>query len=425
MANLRKIELLSPAGDSERLHTAVLYGADAVYAGTAQFSMRSRPPNFDRDTLLKDVEFAHENGVKVYLTCNTLPRNSEISGFEEYIHYADSIGIDALIISDIGLFMIAKRILPDMEIHMSTQTGIVNYETATTLYNMGAKRVVLARELSLCEIAEIRAKTPSDLDLECFVHGSMCVSFSGRCLLSQYMTNRDANRGVCAQPCRFKYSLIEETRQGQHFEIEEDDSGSYILNAEDLNMIEHIDELAKAGVSSFKIEGRAKSAYYVSVVTNAYKKAINLYEMSNYFRNSAFISELIDELNKVSHRPYGTGFFFGEPREHYETGGYIRSYDVAAVVTDCKNGKIFCEQRNKLLPDTDAEIVIPFSKNVNTDSIFTTVHIGKLHDMTGVLIPDTKHPKMEFSFDYTGSYIPAGSLIRIEGLKAHDKHILQ
>jgi putative protease len=419
----KKIEILSPAGDSERLHSAILYGADAVYVGTSQFSMRAAPPNFDRETLKKDVIFAHENGVKVYLTCNTLPRNDEIDLFTEYLHFADEIGIDALIISDLGLLSMARKELPKMEIHMSTQTGIVNYQTANALYDMGVKRVVLARELSLKEIKEIRAKTPPDLELESFVHGSMCVSFSGRCLLSEYMTGRDANRGLCAQACRWKYklhdesfTLEEDTRPGERFPIEEDENGTFILNASDLNMIEYLDKLAEAGVTSFKIEGRAKSVYYVSIVTNAYKSGINLLETSNYFRNSAKVSCLRDELDKVSHRPYGTGFFIGAPKQHYADSGYIRDYDIAAVVLKHENGRLYCEQRNKILPETDVEIVIPFTKNY-TDSIFILTHIGKIYDSNGDETEDTRHAKMLFSFDYEGMDIPEGSIIRAHELK--------
>jgi putative protease len=419
--DLRQIEILSPAGDSERLHFAVLYGADAVYVGTSQFSMRAAPPNFDRNTLKEDVIFAHENGVKVYLTCNTLPRNGEIESFTEYLHYADEIGIDALIITDLGLLSMVKKEFPQMEIHMSTQTGIVNYQTANALYDMGVKRVVLARELSLEEIAEIRAKTPSDLELECFVHGSMCVSFSGRCLLSEYLTGRDANRGLCAQACRWRYklhefSLEEEKRPGIAFPIEEDPNGTFILNASDLNMIEYLDKLSEAGVSSFKIEGRAKSVYYVSLVTNAYKSGINLLKTSNYFRNSTKVMELKDELDKVSHRTYGTGFFIGTPKQHYEDSGYIRDYDIAAVVLKHKDGRLYCEQRNKISPETDVEIVLPFTKNY-TESIFINAHIGKIYDSNGDFAEDTKHAKMLFSFDYNGTDIPEGSIIRVRELK--------
>ena len=259
--DLNRLEILSPAGDYERFRAALDYGADAVYLGGQAFSMRAAPKNFTAESLKSAVDEAHAKGVKVYLTCNTLPRNSEIPQFEQFMSDAVASGVDAVIVADLGLMSLVKKYAPDMEIHMSTQTGIVNYVTANELYNMGAKRVVLARELSLEEIAEIRAKTPNDLDIEVFVHGAMCMSFSGRCLLSSYLTDRDANRGECAQPCRWSYHLMEEKRTDEFFPVFEDEQGSYILNSKDMCMIDHLDEVAKAGVTSFKIEGRAKSSY--------------------------------------------------------------------------------------------------------------------------------------------------------------------
>ena len=344
--NNKLLEVLAPAGDTERFNSAIRYGADAVYLGRKTFGMRSSPMNFDYEQLTAAVNEAHSKGVKVYLTCNTLPRNNEIPEFQQFIEEAVAAKVDALIVADIGLMSLVKKYAPDMEIHMSTQTGIVNYVTARELYNMGAKRVVLARELSLDEIAEIRAKCPADMEIEVFVHGAMCVSFSGRCLLSQYLVNRDANRGECAQPCRWGYHLMEEKRTDQFFPIFEDEKGTYILNAKDLCMIDHIDKLAKAGVSSLKIEGRAKSAYYVAVVTNAYRMAVDEYNLNpENFKLSDWIH---DEVFKVSHRKYCTGFFFGHPNDcqYYETGGYIRNYDVVAVVEKCENGIVYCTQRN-------------------------------------------------------------------------------
>lgn len=266
---MNRPEVLAPVGDQERLIAAIQYGADAVYLGGKEFGMRAAPANFDREQLRQAVEYAHSKGVRVYLTCNTLPRNEEIERFPEYIQYVDSIGVDACIVSDIGVFAMVREYAPNMELHVSTQAGIVNYQTANAFYQMGAKRVVLARELSLEEIREIRQRTPEDLELEVFVHGAMCMSFSGRCLLSNYLADRDANRGECAQPCRWNYYLMEEKRPGQYFPVFEDEKGSYILNAKDMCMIEYIDQLIEAGVTSLKIEGRAKSAYYVSVITNA------------------------------------------------------------------------------------------------------------------------------------------------------------
>ena len=399
------LEVLAPAGDTERFNSAIKYGADAVYLGRKTFGMRSSPLNFDYDQLVSAVKTAHEKGVKVYLTCNTLPRNNEIPQFQQFIEEAVSAEVDALIVADIGLMSLIKKLAPDMEIHMSTQTGIVNYVTATELYNMGAKRVVLARELSLEEIAEIRAKSPKDMEIEAFVHGAMCVSFSGRCLLSQYLVNRDANRGECAQPCRWGYHLMEEKRTDQFFPVFEDEKGTYILNSKDLCMIDHIDKLAKAGVSSLKIEGRAKSAYYVSVVTNAYRMAVDEYNANpEYFHLSDWIH---DEVFKVSHRKYCTGFFFGHPKDcqYYETGGYIRNYDVVAVVEKCENGVVYCTQRNKFMAGDRVEIMAPQKKPFE----FT---INEIFDENGNSIETANHAMMKFSFR-CDEVFPPESVIRM------------
>ena len=301
-------EILAPAGDMERLKAALDFGADAVYLGGTMFGMRAGAPNFDAETLCQAVKLAHEKNKKVYLTVNTLPRNPELALLPQFISEAVNAGTDALIIADLGVLQTVRKLAPDMPVHMSTQTGIVNYATANALYQMGAKRVVLARELSLDEIAEIRRKIPDDLEIEVFVHGAMCVSFSGRCLLSAYFTDRDANRGACAQPCRWKYYLTEEKRPHLPMEIQEQPEGTYILNARDMCMIDHLDKLAEAGVTSFKIEGRAKSAYYVSVVTNAYRMAMDYYlQNPGDYQLPEWIH---DEVFKVSHRRYCTGFFF-------------------------------------------------------------------------------------------------------------------
>lgn len=356
---LDRLEVLSPVGDMERLRAALLFGADAVYLGGKTFGMRSSPANFSLDELRIACELAHAKGKKVYLTCNTLPRNSEIDCFEGFIKEAYDCGIDAAIVSDIGLLDLIKKYTPELEIHISTQAGIVNYASANAFYNMGAKRVVLARELTLEDIAEIRAKTPGELDIECFVHGAICVSFSGRCLLSQYLVGRDANRGECAQPCRWKYALMEEKRPGEYFPISEDETGSYILNAKDMCLIEHLDKLAKAGVTSFKIEGRAKSAYYVSVVTNAYRHAVDVLRQNP---DEYILPEWIkQEVYKVSHRMYSDGFYFGRPDngQYYETGGYIRNYDVVAVIDSCHDGYAYCTQRNRFFKGDTLEILAP------------------------------------------------------------------
>lgn len=360
---MRNIELLSPCGDFERLKLALKFGADAVYLAGEMFGMRTNPSNFSANELKKAVELAHSLGKKVYLTCNTLPRNEEIEKLPEFLKYAQDIGIDAFIIADIGVMALAKKYAPNVDIHMSTQVGIVNYQTANALYEMGARRIVTARELSLDEIKIIRDKTPNDLEIEVFVHGAMCMSFSGRCILSDYMTHRDANRGDCAQPCRWKYHLVEETRPGQYFPINEEKNGTYIFNSRDLCMIEHIPELVDAGIDSFKIEGRAKSEYYTAIVTYAYRNAIDEYlkNPTDDFKPSQWI---LDEIEKMSHREYTTGFNFGpiENGQVTDTGGYIRNWDVCALFRDYSNGRLIVSQRNRFFEGDELEVVEPGKK---------------------------------------------------------------
>lgn len=359
--DIKPAEILSPAGDMERLFAAVNYGADAVYLAGKEFGMRASPANFDMESLKKAAEICHEKNKKIYLTCNTLPRNNEIERIPEFLKQAAEAGVDAFIIADLGVLDTAKRVAPNVDVHISTQTGVVNYETARSLYNMGASRVVLARELSLEEIATIRAKTNPNLEIETFVHGAMCMSYSGRCLISQYMTGRDANRGDCAQPCRWKYSLMEEKRKGEYFPVVEQENGTYFFNSKDLCMIEHIPELLKAGVTSLKIEGRAKSAYYVAVVTNAYKQALlNYYKMGENFKLEPWIRE---EVYKISHRKYSTGFYFGgEPGQIYDNGGYVKDYEVVAVCENYQDGMIEISQRNKFLKGDELEVLMPGKK---------------------------------------------------------------
>ena len=360
---MRNIELLSPCGDFERLKLALKFGADAVYLAGEMFGMRTNPSNFSADELKKAVELAHSLGKKVYLTCNTLPRNEDIEKLPEFLKYAQDIGIDAFIIADIGVMALAKKYAPNVDIHMSTQVGIVNYQTANTLYEMGASRIVTARELSLDEIKTIRDKTPNNLEIEVFVHGAMCMSFSGRCILSDYMTHRDANRGDCAQPCRWKYHLVEETRPGQYFPINEEKNGTYIFNSRDLCMIEHIPELVDAGVDSLKIEGRAKSEYYTAIVTYAYRNAIDEYlkNPTDDFKPSQWI---LDEMEKMSHREYTTGFNFGpiENGQVTDTGGYIRNWDVCALFRDYSNDRLIVSQRNRFFEGDELEVVEPGKK---------------------------------------------------------------
>lgn len=406
MIDLNRLEVLAPAGDMERFDSALLFGADAIYLGAKSFGMRASPSNFTFDELKIACDKAHAKGKKVYLTCNTLPRNDEISQFEGFIKAVQASGVDAVIANDIGVFSLIKKYTPDMEIHISTQAGIVNYVTANEFYNMGAKRVVLAREMSLDEIAEIRAKTPKDLDIECFVHGAMCVSFSGRCLLSQYLINRDANRGECAQPCRWNYYLMEEKRPNEFYPIGEDENGSYILNAKDLCMIDHLDKLAKAGVTSFKIEGRAKSAYYVAVVTNAYRAAVDILKHNpDNYNLPAWIH---DEVFKVSHRKYCTGFYFGHPKDcqYYETSGYVRDYDVVAVVDDCRDGSVYCTQRNRFFAGDELEVLAPNREPVK-------IKADIIYNELGESVPAANKATMRFSLPIDMQF-ESGSVIRKE-----------
>ncbi len=390
MNKYSNLEILSPAGDMERFNAALDYGANAIYLGAKNFGMRASPDNFTFEELKKAVDHAHSKNVKVYLTANSLPRNNEIPLFEDFIKNVNNCGVDAVIVADLGLLALVKQFTPNMEIHMSTQTGIVNYATANQLYNMGVKRAVLARELSIDEIAEIRSKIPSDMEIEVFVHGAMCVSFSGRCLLSSYLVNRDANRGECAQPCRWGYHLMEEKREGQYFPIFEDKNGTYILNSKDLCMIDHIDKLAEAGVTSLKIEGRAKSAYYVSVITNAYRMAVDWLKVHP---DETIPKCITEEVFKVSHRKYCTGFFFGHPKDcqYYETGGYIRNYDVVAIIDKCENGIVYATQRNRFFLGDELEILSPGCKPL----IITP---DKFFDENNEEVTNLNHAMMKFHF---------------------------
>ena len=378
-----KLELLSPAGDPERLTMALHYGADAVYLAGQRYGMRASAGNFSDEQLAEAVKSAHEKGVRVYVTCNTLPREDELAGLPEYLESLQSAGVDALIIADIGVLELAKKYAPDVKKHVSTQLGVINSATANALYTLGADTVVLARETPLEDIRKIRANTPKDLRIEAFVHGAMCVSFSGRCLLSNYLTGRDANRGQCAQPCRWKYHLVEETRPGEFFEITED-GGTYILNSRDMRMIEHISELIDAGVTSFKIEGRMKSAYYTAVVTNAYRHAIDA-----AVAGKPLDKIWIEETEKLSHRPYTTGFYFGEPGQHYEATSYYSLTDVAAVVESCcDSGEAVLSQRNKFYRGDELELLIPGEMPIK----FT---VEKMFNAAGEEIDDTRHAMME------------------------------
>lgn len=410
-------EVLAPAGDRERLEAALDFGADAVYLGGTMFGMRAGAPNFDAEALCDAVKLAHDRGRKVYLTVNTLPRNPEIPLLPQFLSEAVNAGVDAVIVADLGVFQTVRKLYPDLHVHMSTQTGIVNYATANILYEMGARRVVLARELSLDEIAEIRRNTPEDLELEVFVHGAMCVSFSGRCLLSAYFTDRDANRGACAQPCRWRYALVEEKRPHLPMPIEETPEGTYILNARDLCMIDHIDKLAEAGVTSFKIEGRAKSAYYVAVVTNAYRMAMDAYLADPaHFELPQWIH---DEVFKVSHRRYCTGFFFGHPNacQYYANSGYIASCEVVGTVDHCEGGRLYGIQRNRFFAGDTIEILAPGKAPV-------TVTVTDLRDGDGSPVESANHAMMAFSFPCAQDFPPHALLRRPVPEDTEDKEIV-
>ncbi|MBQ7134479.1 MAG: U32 family peptidase [Ruminococcus sp.] len=398
-----KPEILSPAGDMECLHSALNFGADAVYVAGKNFGMRTASKNFSLEELKTACDTVHKAGKKLYLTCNTLPRNDDVVQMPDFLMGAKDCGVDAFIIADLGVFEMAKKYAPSVERHISTQGGIINYESANAWYNLGASRVVLAREMTLSEIADMRAKVPKDLEIECFVHGAMCVSFSGRCLISSFMTGRDANRGDCAQPCRWKYHLYEENREGQFFPVIEENGGTFLYNSRDLCMIEHIDELYKAGISSFKIEGRAKSAYYTAVTTNAYRHALNDYMKDpENFTLSPWIKE---ELEKISHREYSTGFFFGtEPGQTTDNGGYIRKYNQVAVCEDYENGVATITQRNKFLAGDTLDVLPP-------SGISFEVVAKKLTNEYGEEVESAPHA-MQKLFMEVDKEIPSGSVIR-------------
>ena len=396
-----KPELLAPAGDSECFDAALQFGADAVYVGAKEYGMRAAAKNFDFDALRRAADAAHAAGVRVYLTANVLPRNAELDAFPAFIRNVQACGIDAVIAADLGLITQIPELAPGLAVHASTQTGIVNYQTANALYNMGVQRVVLARELSVEEIAEIRAKTPKQLEIEMFVHGAMCMSISGRCLLSEYMTGRDANRGACAQSCRWKYALMEEKRPGQYFPVDEDSDGSYILNAKDLCLLPFLKELSAAGVDSFKIEGRAKAAYYVAGVTNAYRLAINALAAGQ-----PVPEWVMRETENVSHRPYTVGFAFGQRKDliWHERNGYIRDYEVVGIVQKSENGRLYVSQRNRFFAGDTVEILMPGVQP-------PVLTVSDLRNGEGEPIESANHAVMDCSF-LCDLDIPAGAFVR-------------
>lgn len=400
---MRSPELLCPAGDFERLQTAVRYGADAVYIGATQYGMRAAPANFTLDALARAVGYAHAHGVKLHLTVNTLPRCDETPALPDFLTQVGQTGVDALIIADLGVLALARKLLPGMALHASTQTGIVNELTANALYNLGVERVVLARELTLDEIKTIRERTPTALGLEVFVHGAMCMSVSGRCVISNYLTGRDANRGECSQPCRWNYHLMEEKRPGIFLPVFEDEHGSTILNARDLCMLAHLKALIDAGVTSFKIEGRAKSPYYVGVVTNAYRAALDA-----ALQGLPAPEWTLRELQTVSHREYSTGFYFGrEPlQQSYYTGGYVQDWEVSAVVERCENGRLHLIEKNRFAQGDVLELLEPGCRP-------RQLAVTDLRDTDGTPLDAARHPHMRISVAFDGD-ASGGAMLRRE-----------
>ena len=377
------IELLAPAGNMEKLKTAINYGADACYFAGTRFGLRAMSSNFTNDELKESVEYAHSKGKKCYITVNILAHNSDFNGLKEYLEFLQEIEVDGVIVSDLGIMQFVKSYAPKLELHVSTQASITNKYSAMEYVKLGAKRLVLARELSLAEIREIREYIPKDIDLECFVHGAMCISYSGRCLLSNYLCGRDSNRGACVQACRFQYTIKETSRvEGEEYEIQEDERGTYILNSKDMCLIEYVNQLIDAGITSFKIEGRMKSPYYVATVVNAYRRAIDLY----YKNPSEFVcpKELVEEVEKTSHRRFSTGFYFGaKDKEYLETSMPIQTHEFMAIVTtDQKGDWIEIEQRNRFKVGDELEILSP------SDNFNKTFVVTEMQDLDGVEVVD-------------------------------------
>ena len=399
-AERKKPELLAPAGDWEKLQMAVLYGADAVYLAGTSFGMRSFAGNFSDEELPRAVDFAHRHGVKVHATVNTMPRSGEVDRLPEHLEKLNDAGVDALILADLGAFTLAGKYAPRCQRHISTQQSIANYACAQAWFDLGAQRVVLARELGMDEIREIRRRVDPALELETFCHGAMCVSYSGRCLLSNYMTGRDSNRGACAQPCRYQYALMEEKRPGEYFPVFEDEKGTYIMNSRDMCMIDHLDDLMDAGVDCLKIEGRAKSAYYAAIVTGAYRHVLD-----DVAAGRPVDPVWRDEVEHVSHRHYSTGFFYGQPGQFYEDARYIRDWQICAVVTDCTpEGLATLSLRNKFAAGDAVEVVGPDTKPF-------TMTAPMMTDSQGLTLTEPKTPQMVFTMQLPHP-VPPMSFVR-------------
>lgn len=388
---MRIPELLAPAGSLEKLKTAIDYGADAVYLGGNKLNLRAFADNFTNEQIKEGVAYAHERGKKVYMTLNVIPHNGDLYGLEDYLKEIYSLEVDAIIVADPGIIATAREVVPELEIHLSTQANNTNWRSAKFWYDQGVKRIVLARELTMKEINDIREHLPEECEIEAFIHGSMCMSYSGRCVMSNYMTGRDSNRGACAQPCRYKYYLVEEKRPGEYFPIIEDDKGSYIMNSKDLCMIEHIPELMESGIYSFKIEGRMKSSYYVAAIVKSYRQAIDAYleNPEGYELKQTWV----DNLLKVSHRSYHTGFYFNEPNKQvYDTSSYVRDYDIVGVVKeyDEVNKIATIEQRNRVFEGDKVEVLGPVGENYE-------IVLSDMHDGKGEKIEVAPRAQMIFS----------------------------
>ena len=407
---MRDTELLIPAGSLDVLKTAVIYGADAVYLGGEAFGLRAKAKNFTNEEIKEGIAFAHERGVKVYITANILAHNDDLAGVEQYFEELKDIRPDALIISDPGVFAIAKRVLPDMELHVSTQANNTNYGTYLFWHQLGAKRVVSARELSLQEIREIRAHIPEDMQIESFIHGAMCISYSGRCLLSNFLVGRDANQGACTHPCRWKYSVVEETRPGEYMPVYENERGTYIFNSKDLCMIEHIPELVDAGIDSFKIEGRMKTALYVATVARTYRKAIDDYKKDPelYRKNMEWYKE---EIGKCTYREFTTGFYFGKPTtdsQIYDSNTYVKNYTYLGTAEEVReDGCCRIEQKNKFSVGEQIEIMKPDGRNV-------LLTVKGITDEDGNAMESAPHPKQILWVDLGSEVSPYDILRRSE-----------
>ncbi len=404
---MKKPEILSPAGDMEKLRASVLYGADAVYMAGEMFGMRTASQNFSDAALSDAVKLAHENGVKVYITCNTLMRNNDLKLLPAYLEMLGGIGVDGIIVADLGCMKAAQKYAPKAEIHISTQASVLNTDAANAWYELGASRVCLAREASLKEICEIMEHKNKNLKIETFVHGAMCMAYSGRCMISDYLTGRSSNRGNCAQPCRWSYHLVEEKRPGEYFPVVEDDYGTHIFSSKDLNMVSFVPELMKAGIDSFKIEGRVKSAYYAAAITNAYRLAVDEYVRSPETWDPCGF--WLSEVNKVSHREYCTGFYFGEENiQRTDSSEYIRTWDVVASVVECDDeGNAVLEQKNKFDINVEYELMQP--KGMPQKVTFEKMTTDKGEEITSARQAKIRvHVKLP-------TKAPVGAFIRREG----------